>query len=215
MRIICAMCDAGVEGQEWVDLVIMGKKTPSQCGKHFGMTVNEVMSHVYEHTILGIVPEDAAAPAPLGEHGTTGMARYTGSNSAGTPSGQSNFDGLISLDFYSNEIMQILAHLKKWSRALSIHQSSSTKDIDVGLKVMRELRLTVESLAEFQGRLASKSHTTINVDSINMKYMSMTNVIRTELCPTCRQKMLAAISEETQPQIQTITPEIISNISRR
>jgi hypothetical protein len=208
------MCDAGVEGQEWVDLVIMGKKTPSQCGKHFGMTVNEVMSHVYEHTILGIVPEDAAAPAPLGEHGG-GSGAIISSNPAGTAIGQSSFDGLISLDFYSNEIMQILAHLKKWSRALSIHQSSSTKDIDTGLKVMRELRLTVESLAEFQGRLASKSHTTINVDSINMKYMSMTNVIRTELCPTCRQKMLAAISEETQPQIQTITPEIISNISRR
>ena len=172
--------------------MVTGKKTPSQCAAKYGMSVNEVMEHIYEHTILNVVSaEDRAMQAgAVGEE-----------------------PGLVSIDFYTTEIMQILAYLKRYSKGLSIHQSTSTKDIELALKIMRELRLTVESLAEFQGRINAKSHTTINIDNMNMKYLSITNVIRKELCPTCRQKMLAAIAEvDKHNQVMTITPKTISSI---
>jgi hypothetical protein len=195
----CALCDAGVEGEEWVDMLIMGKKTPSQAARHFGTTPDNVMEHVYEHTVLGLIPEESAMPR---EPRSLSVLEGT----------QKDFDGLVSMDFYTTEIMQILAYLKRYSRSLSIHQSSSTSDIKTALQVMRELRLTIESLAEFQGRLASKSHTTINIESINMKLLSITNVIRTRLCPTCRKEMLAAIAEvDNSNQTPTIVPATISN----
>ena len=195
----CNICRAGMEGQEWTDAVILGKKTPSQCATYFLMNVDGVMEHIYEHTVLNIVTDEDRAAA----HGLPGEA-----------------PGLISMDFYTTEIMQILAYLKRYSRGLSIHQSSSTKDVEVALKIMRELRLTIESLAEFQGRIDTKSHTTINIDNMNMKFLSITNVIRTRLCPKCRQEMLAAITEvdgnsETQHPTQTITPKIISSTSQQ
>lgn len=193
----CLLCAAGVEGNEWVDAVVLGKKTPSQCATHFGISVNDVMEHIYEHTVLNIASdEDRAA-----HNGRPGED-----------------PGLISMDFYTTEIMQILAYLKRYSRALSIHQSTGTKDVEIAIKVMRELRLTIESLAEFQGRIDTKSHTTINIDNMNMKFLSITNVIRTRLCPKCRQEMLAAITEVDQSlnqQTQTITPKIISNTSQQ
>lgn len=176
---------------------MLGKKTPSQAANHFGMSVEAVMEHIYEHTILEIRdPNDRAALV-----GAPGVD-----------------PGYVSMDFYTTEIMQILAYLKRYSRGLSIHQSSSTKDVELALKIMRELRLTIESLAEFQGRIASRTHTTVNIDSMNMKFMSITNVIRTRLCPTCRQEMLDAIAEvdkEFQNRTMTITPKIISNTSQQ
>lgn len=208
----CALCHNVTEGQEWVDLVIMGKKTPSQAAHHFGVTVDAVMEHIYEHTIMGMITDENRTPPrdPGDAPGTTIGAK----GAVGEAIAE---DGSISLDFYSNEIMHILAHLKRWARSLALHQASSTRDIDTGLKVMRELRLTVESLAEFQGRLASHkiSNMTVNIDTMNMRYMNITNAIRTELCPTCRQKMLEVITLEAsnamKPSTQTITPKIISN----
>ena len=189
------MCRSGMDGQEWTDAVILGKKTPSQCANHFMMSIEAVMEHIYEHTILEIAdPNDKAAAV-----GAPGVD-----------------PGLVSMDFYTTEIMQILAYLKRYSRGLSIHQSSSTKDVELALKIMRELRLTIESLAEFQGRIASRTSTTVNIDNMNMKFMSITNVIRTRLCPSCRQEMLAAIAEvdnEMQSQTLTITPKTTSNTS--
>lgn len=195
----CNICRAGVEGQEWTDAVILGKKTPSQCAAKFFMNVDAVMEHIYEHTMLNCITDEDRAAA-MGHPGEE--------------------PGLISMDFYTTEIMQILAYLKRYSKGLSIHQSSGTKDVELALKVMRELRLTIESLAEFQGRISTKSHTTINIDNMNMKFLSITNVIRTRLCPKCRQEMLAAIAEideskNQQNQTLTITPEIISSTSRR
>lgn len=188
----CVLCRAGASGEEAVDSIITGKRTPSQIAAEYGMKVDEVMEHVYEHAALGVVNG--------AQEGLPGEARP---------------QGLTSLDFYSSEIVQILAYLKRYARGLSIHQSSGSKDVELSLKVMRELRLTIESLAEFQGRLATRTHTTINIDTMNMRYLSITNAIRTELCPTCRQKMLTIItneaSEETNPPAETITPRIISN----
>lgn len=149
------------------------------------------MSHIYEHTVLEIMDDNDRAAA------------------VGAPGED---PGLTSMDIYTTEIMQILAYLKRYARALSIQQSTSARDIDIALKIMRELRLTIESLAEFQGRISSKSHTTINIESMNMRLLSITNVIRTRLCPKCRQEMLAAITEvENQTSSQTIVPEITSN----
>ena len=190
----CNLCARGVEGQEWTDAVVLGRKTPSQCATHFHTDISTVMEHIYEHTVLNIVTDEDRAAAK------------------GAPGAD---PGLVSMDFYTTEIMQILAYLKRYSKALSVHQSTSTKDIDIALKVMRELRLTIESLAEFQGRIDTKSHTTINIDNMNMKFLSITNVIRTRLCPKCRQEMLTAIAEiEGSPQTLTINPEITSSTSR-
>ena len=189
----CNICRAGMEGDEWTDAVVLGKKTPSQAAHKFGMSVEDVMMHIYEHSIMNCVTDEdrAAAQGRVGEE-----------------------PGLISMDFYTTELMQILAYLKRYSRGLSIHQSSSTRDVELAIKIMRELRLTIESFAEFQGRIDTKSHTTINIDNMNMKFLSITNVIRTKLCPKCRQEMLTAITEldgNKLPQTQTITPEIISS----
>ena len=178
---------AGMSGEEAVDAIVTGKRTPSQVAAAFNMKVDEVMEHVYEHTVLGMTPPNVETPgaAIRTAEGSTEVQRV----------------GQNSLDFYSNEIMQILAYLKRYSRGLSIHQSSGTKDVELALKVMRELRLTIESLAEFQGRLATRAtHTTINIDNMNMKYMSITNAIRTELCPACRAKMANLITEISSTQ---------------
>ena len=194
----CILCASGVDGEEWVDAVVLGKKTPSQCAKRFNISVSDVMEHIYEHTVLNVVSDEDRAAF----HGRPGEE-----------------PGLVSMDFYTTEIMQILAYLKRYAKSLSIHQSTSTKDVEIALKVMRELRLTIESLAEFQGRIDTKSHTTINIDNMNMKFLSITNVIRTRLCPKCRQEMLTAIAEMdgsgTPHPTQTITPKIISNTSQQ
>ena len=197
----CNLCVAGVEGQEWMDAVVLGKKTPSQCATKFRMSINDVMEHIYEHSVMNVVSDEELAA----RNGTPGVD-----------------PGIVSMDFYTTEIMQILAYLKRYSKSLSLHQVSSTKDIEIALKVMRELRLTIESLAEFQGRINTKSHTTINIDTMNMKLLSITNVIRTRLCPKCRQEMISAVADLDESQQQphhpmtlTIIPETTSNTSQQ
>jgi hypothetical protein len=67
----------------------------------------------------------------------------------------------------------------------------------LGIKLAREVRLTLESLAEFQGRLnRGGGDTTIKLTQINIKYMKLTQALMTEVCEECRPKIIEILDEQ-------------------
>ena len=101
-----------------------------------------------------------------------------------------------SPDFYMNELLRLLKMLKDWLKFTVENGKTDKFTIDSGTKLAREVRMTLESLAQFQGRLDRSS--SVNITQINMKYMQLTSMLMSaEVCPACRQKIIAVLDEST------------------
>lgn len=45
----CKLCDAGEMSNKWIKDMLVGKKSPQTVANQFGVTVEEVMDHAYNH----------------------------------------------------------------------------------------------------------------------------------------------------------------------
>lgn len=96
-----------------------------------------------------------------------------------------------SPDFYMQELLTQLRYLKSWLKySTTANGSMSREDVELAIKLSREIRATVESLGTFQGRLSSSPQITVNIDQINQRYMAITNLLMTDTCDNCRSKVL-------------------------
>ena len=105
-----------------------------------------------------------------------------------------------SPDFYMNELLRLLKQLKDWMKLVIMDEKRVDKNtIDAGTKLTREIRLTLESLAQFQGRLDKTS--TVQLTQINMKYLQLTTVLLSEVCDECRGKIIRVL-DDTTPAVE-------------
>jgi hypothetical protein len=95
-----------------------------------------------------------------------------------------------SPDFFMNELLKQLRYLHGWLAFTSSSGNMSREDIELSIKLSREIRATVESLeTSFRGRNSS-STITVNIENLNQKYLAITNLLLTDGCDTCQKKVL-------------------------
>jgi hypothetical protein len=116
-----------------------------------------------------------------------------------------------SPDFYINEVLKSLKAVKDWMTYCQLSSSKKKEDIDLFIKLNKELRETIKCLGEFHGRLGSKGSVTINIETLNQRYLAITNILNTEVCPECRLKVLKALEEIEVMDV----PKISSSISKQ
>jgi hypothetical protein len=102
-----------------------------------------------------------------------------------------------SPDFYMNKLLKLLKMLEDWLQYQILDGGLDKTKVELGIKLAREVRLTLESLAEFQGRLnRGGGDTTIKLTQINIKYMKLTQALMTEVCEECRPKIIEILDEQ-------------------
>ena len=78
--------------------------------------------------------------------------------------------------------------------------------VDMLVKLTQEIRRTVESIAELQGRLGP-GDTVVQIQILNGRVMDMTNMILDNSCPECKMKILEAMEARRicQPNVPLLT----------
>lgn len=112
-----------------------------------------------------------------------------------------------SPDFYINEVLKSLKAVKDWMTYTQL-SSSKNKDVDTFIKLNKELRETIKCLGEFHGRLSNSSSVTVNIEALNQRYLMITNILNTEVCPECRLKVLKALEEIEAMDIPKISSSL-------
>lgn len=113
-----------------------------------------------------------------------------------------------SPDFYINEILKSLKMLKDWMNYCSLSSSKKKEDVELFIKLNKEIRETLKCLGEFHGRIGNQSNVTVNIALLNQKYLALTNILQTEVCPECRLKVIEAmetIEATEKPRITSNT----------
>ena len=95
-----------------------------------------------------------------------------------------------SKDFYVRELAKIFNMLQSWLNYVIGADAISKQDLDMGIKLSREVRETIVKLAEFQGRLDKSAGTTEKILKMEKKYLELTSVIMMKVCPECQQKVI-------------------------
>ncbi len=98
-----------------------------------------------------------------------------------------------SKDFYVRELARLYALAKDWLTYVTDAREISKDQIDLGIKLSKEIRATITALAEFQGRLDKGGNVVAKMEHIEAKYIKLTTKIVTEVCPECQQKILTVI----------------------
>lgn len=101
-----------------------------------------------------------------------------------------------STDFYMNQFLKILKQLKDWMNYVTMVKDPDQKTMEVGLKVMKEIRLTLSDLAELQGKKEKSGNITVQIENMNMRYTKLTNLLMVELCDECRMKVIDLLDEQ-------------------
>lgn len=105
-----------------------------------------------------------------------------------------------SPDFYMNKLLKLLKTFEDWLNYEIMSGGIDKQKVDLGIKLGREIRLTLESLAQFQGRLERGGSANIQIQQINMKYLQLTQVIASEVCDRCRPKLMAVLDSMSEPK---------------
>lgn len=100
-----------------------------------------------------------------------------------------------SKDFYVRELAKIYNMLQDWLKYVIGADYITKQDLDMGIKLSREVRETVVKLAEFQGRLDKTAGTTEKVLKMEKQYIMLTSKIVAGVCPECQQIVLEAIQD--------------------
>jgi len=108
-----------------------------------------------------------------------------------------------SPDFYLKELLDVLKVLKSWLEYCVNQQTISPREIDIGIRLSKELRETLKAVGEFQGRLNRERESGISLTEIEQNYNRLTNIILTEVCGECQEKILRLMEEKqkTLPRI--------------
>jgi len=119
-----------------------------------------------------------------------------------------NTGDMASPDFFLNEMFTVLNQLKGYVKLLyHPDRKQDISDIKVVTNLLKEVRFTIESAEKIYGRTDRRpNNTTIQIEQMNMKWLSLTKIINKELCPSCRMILL--------DHMDTI-PEITSSTSKK
>lgn len=108
-------------------------------------------------------------------------------------------------DFYMDELLSLLDMFKDWLQYCITSEHMTKSDLDMATKLGKEIRETIKTLGEFQGKLQRGSTINVNVDVINQRYMMITNMLMTEVCDECRLKVINLMDNMEPPKIVSST----------
>ena len=100
-----------------------------------------------------------------------------------------------SQDFYVKELANLYAQVDQWLKYVTRSSEIERHDIDMGIKLTREIRQMIVTLAEFQGRLERGGSSAARLDNIEQKYFKLTSELSTRLCSQCQAEVLTIIRE--------------------
>jgi hypothetical protein len=161
----CPVCSAKSLGAAKIRACNMGSTTPYVVAAELGCSFEQVMTHINESHEIQVDADD----------------------------------NLQSPDALLNRLMKNMNTLKEWTDFV-IGSVATPKDVDRAkvdmlVKLTQEIRKTVESIAELQGR-KGPGDTIIQLQTLNMKVIQLTNTVVDVSCPECKMKILAAMERQ-------------------
>lgn len=108
-----------------------------------------------------------------------------------------------SPDFYMGKLLKMLRFMEDWINLVT--EQSDGFDVNkmrAAATVIREIRETLKTLAEFQGLRDSGVNYTAQITLIKQQYMVLTTAVMEEVCDECRGRILNVI-EAMPPMLTT------------
>ena len=101
-------------------------------------------------------------------------------------------DNVMSDEFYMDKLLRILRQLESFTSEMMIQEGFDKGMVDSLTKLTKEVRTTVITIAEFQGRM-DRATTIVNVQNVENKILKLTNVLVGEVCEECMEKIIPLI----------------------
>lgn len=105
-------------------------------------------------------------------------------------------------DYYMGRLFKIVKKIDEWITYISESGSYDTRNGELLVKLLREMRQTIESLAAFQGRLDKSNNVNVKIESVEMKFLALTQVLLQEVCEECRGKIIEIIDAPEIKQLK-------------
>jgi hypothetical protein len=158
----CPLCEAGELGRKAARNIVLGHTTPEKVAIEYNMSEAEVMSHINTHEIV-----------------------------------IDDFGDISSPDFFMNQLFDVLNQLRRILKMITTTIDDSDKHsmgalantLKLAIAALREIRVTVESAENIYGHTDRVATTNIQIDQVNLKYLQITEIINSEVCPECRIKI--------------------------
>lgn len=109
-------------------------------------------------------------------------------------------------DIYVSRMVKLLKNMQEWVDYLMKADEINKGTVDSLTKLVREIRTTLVTVAEFQGR-TDGNRTKTKVESLEITMFNLTNMLIKEACPICRAKVIEVLETQTGTQELLETPE--------
>jgi hypothetical protein len=100
-----------------------------------------------------------------------------------------------SPDYYLGKLVTMIKTLDGWMK-LFAETSNDREAVKVGLQVIKETRATLEVMAELQGRVDRGKSVNVQIETMNVRYQQLTNIILQEVCEGCRQRIIQLLDTQ-------------------
>lgn len=104
-------------------------------------------------------------------------------------------DEYSSPDWYLDRLIKMIKTMDGWMK-LFTETSKDKEAIKIGLQVIKETRATLLDMAELQGRVDRGKNVNVQIETMNVRYQQLTNVILQEVCDGCRQKIIRLLDTQ-------------------
>ena len=144
----------------------LGQMTYKDAARRFNMEVADVEEHVYKHSADAWQPADAMSKS-------------------------------YDRDYYVKRLESMHDDLSAWADEI-LEREPTAENIRAATSLVKELRDTLRLLGEVTKILKDdESQQAITaVKEMQMRYLALTNIIITQSCPTCKEKILQAIEDQ-------------------
>lgn len=166
----CPLCQ-DKRGARWTEALALGNKTQKEAMIAFGMKKADVEEHIYQHSI-----EDGGVPA------TTDLNR--------------SYDK----DFYIRRLDQMGSDLNGMLEEVMASGQVNSESIRSATTLTKEIRETLRLLGDITKVISDDNTAALERSVIDMRtnYLTLTNIITTQVCPECQKKILACIDTQKQ-----------------
>jgi hypothetical protein len=100
-----------------------------------------------------------------------------------------------SPDWYLNRLIKMIKTMDGWM-TLFTETSKDKEAIKIGLQVIKETRATLLDMAELQGRVDRGKNVNVQIETMNVRYQQLTNVILQEVCDGCRARIIQLLDTQ-------------------
>jgi sarcosine oxidase delta subunit len=168
----CNICNAGKVGLKWTRELNIGNKSLRVAALEFNMTIDEVMEHLNSHHM-----EDTEETIDVMEL-------------------------VKNPAFFYRELWTLIVNLKEWLEVTRETGDLDRNNIELGLKLLREIRETLKLIAELDGKLNKGDTYQIQYNQIQGDFNVLISTVLGEVCDECQGKVLKAMEGATLLPLQ-------------